>query len=220
MSNILCFDFSSHNLVVAASINGKLYSFLWEAEKNSSEKIWEVLHSIFRIAGEEFDNVDVYGIGIGPGYFTGMRVALSIVKGFNLARKSKIVAIPSYDILAHALLGIDRVCVSFDARRNLFYAACYRRKKGRIEKILSERLIDYSQLQKFIERDFYLCGDAANFLSPQDREKAKIISASFWKINPYVFIDLCREKALKGKFTDVRRLNLLYLHPQTCQIRK
>lgn len=220
MVNILCIDFSSEDLVIAASAGGKRYALMLEAQKQSSEKVWEVLNFILGSMDKKMKDVEFLGLGLGPGYFTGLRVSLSIVKAFSLACGAKIVTVPSYDIRAHSLPGVEKLCVCFDARKNLFYAACYENKKGKIQKTSKEKLIDYKYLKNLINRGYYICGDVSKMLLPAERRKAKIVPESFWNINPYVFMDLCLEKVKKRRFTNSKKVDVLYVHPQTCQVRR
>ncbi len=92
---------------------------------------------------EGFDPAGVEGIavGLGPGSYTGIRSALSVAQGFNLARGTLAVGVSSCDAIALAAghLGIKgELEVVIDAQRNEIYSARYELNGGGIR--LARRL--------------------------------------------------------------------------------
>jgi len=80
-------------------------------------------------------------IAIGPGSFTGLRIAVTIAKAMHLANATAIVTVNSLDVIA-ANIGdassapalqdsdgalLDHIAVVLDAKRGEFYAAVYQR---------------------------------------------------------------------------------------------
>ena len=82
-------------------------------------------------AGIEREQIEVLAIGLGPGSYTGIRVALSIAQGWQLASRPgriKLLGISSAECLA-AQAQADKirgsVSVVIDAQRNEFYLSAY-----------------------------------------------------------------------------------------------
>ena len=76
----------------------------------------------------ERSQVDVIAVGLGPGSYTGIRVALSMAQGWQLARSVKLLGISSAECLAaqaqvENIFGIVNTII--DAQRNEFYCATY-----------------------------------------------------------------------------------------------
>ena len=66
-------------------------------------------------------------VAVGPGSFTGLRIAISTVKGLALALDAPIAAVPTLDAMAAALpWAALPVCPVLDARKNEVYASLYR----------------------------------------------------------------------------------------------
>src|SRR5258705_6550736 len=73
-------------------------------------------------------SIDCLAIGIGPGSYTGIRVAISVAQGWQLAREVKLLAISSAECLAEDArqLGLsDKVHIAIDAQRHEFYLGVY-----------------------------------------------------------------------------------------------
>lgn len=76
----------------------------------------------------EREAIDCLAIGLGPGSYTGIRMAISIAQGWQLARAVKLVGINSVECLAaqvHTEGTPGRVHIAIDAQRNEFYLATY-----------------------------------------------------------------------------------------------
>ena len=72
--------------------------------------------------------IECLAVGLGPGSYTGIRVALSIARGWQLARGVKLLGIGSTECLAaqaQAEKIFGRVNVVVDAQRGEFYLATY-----------------------------------------------------------------------------------------------
>ena len=79
-------------------------------------------------AGLERENIDCLAVGLGPGSYTGIRSAIALAQGWQLARGTKILGISSVESLA-AQARVEktygRVNVVIDAQRNEFYLVRY-----------------------------------------------------------------------------------------------
>jgi tRNA threonylcarbamoyladenosine biosynthesis protein TsaB len=69
---------------------------------------------------------DQLAVGLGPGAFTGVRVALSTAKGLHLATEAPLVGVSSLEALAlDGPVGEGSVLAMLDARRGEVYAGLY-----------------------------------------------------------------------------------------------
>ena len=80
---------------------------------------------ISKVGGAE---VECIAVGLGPGSYTGIRVAISIAQGWQIARPVKVLGISSVEAMAvqaqrEGLRGTVRLSV--DAQRGEFYLATY-----------------------------------------------------------------------------------------------
>jgi tRNA threonylcarbamoyladenosine biosynthesis protein TsaB len=90
-----------------------------------------MIEAALREAGLEREEIEVLAIGLGPGSYTGIRVALALAQGWQLASRDggmKLLGISSAECVA-AQAQVEkisgRVNVVIDAQRNEFYLAAY-----------------------------------------------------------------------------------------------
>ncbi|MCL5099220.1 MAG: tRNA (adenosine(37)-N6)-threonylcarbamoyltransferase complex dimerization subunit type 1 TsaB, partial [Candidatus Omnitrophica bacterium] len=79
-------------------------------------------------AGLEPNDIQCLAIGLGPGSYTGIRSAIALAQGWQLARPVKLLGISSVECLAaraHANGTRGRVQIVIDAQRDEFYVAAY-----------------------------------------------------------------------------------------------
>ena len=91
-----------------------------------------------REAGIEREQIDCLAIGIGPGSYAGIRSAIALAQGWQLAREIKLLAISSVECIAEQarLLGLrGRTHIVIDAQRNEFYLATYEVAEARVQNL-------------------------------------------------------------------------------------
>ena len=90
-----------------------------------------MVEAVLREAGVEREQVECLAIGLGPGSYTGIRAAISVAQGWQLAsgsRDFKVTGLSSAECIATQVqtLGISgRISVLIDAQRNELYVARY-----------------------------------------------------------------------------------------------
>ncbi len=87
-----------------------------------------MIESALREAKLEREQIEVIAVGLGPGSYTGIRVALSMAQGWQLARGVRLAGIGSAECLAEQARAenlFGRVNVVIDAQRNEIYLAGY-----------------------------------------------------------------------------------------------
>ena len=87
-----------------------------------------MIEQVLAEAKIEREQIDVLAVGLGPGSYTGIRAAISIAQGWQLARGVKLLGVSSAECLAAQARAeniLGRVNVVIDAQRNEFYLATY-----------------------------------------------------------------------------------------------
>ena len=103
-----------------------------------------------REAGVEREQIDCLAIGIGPGSYAGIRSAIALAQGWQLAREIKLLAISSVECIAEQarLLGLrGRTHIVIDAQRNEFYVATYEVAETRVQNLSPLALATLAEVQ-------------------------------------------------------------------------
>ena len=124
---ILAFEFSSDRRSVAVFADGRIRGWAQEIGARAGRALG-LVESVLREARLEREHVDCLAVGLGPGSYTGIRSALALAQGWQLARQTKVVGLSSVECLAaqaQAEKIWGRVNVLIDAQRDEFYLAAY-----------------------------------------------------------------------------------------------
>lgn len=109
-----------------------------------SSELFPAIGSLLRAHGYAPTDIDQVHLAIGPGSFTGLRIAVTMAKAMHLANVVRIVAVDSLDVVAANLSETPagrgdipreeadtmipgRIAAVFDAKRGQFYVSAYQR---------------------------------------------------------------------------------------------
>ena len=168
------------------------------------------------------DDFDVLVAGSGPGSFTGLRIAFSVIKGLALAWRKKVIVVESFYAVAEKVKGKIQaeIAVIADARRNLVYGAVYSLSKEGIKRKAKAGL--------YQPEDFSKSNKNCEFVTYNRTIKEKIVSLNS-KIKLYSFLEYPEAKFLypqaerkfkKKQFAALDKLIPLYIYKQDAQVRK
>ena len=124
---ILALEFSSPQRSVAVLRSSDAIFEVIESGGNATNA-FAMIESALHEAKLEREQIGVIAVGLGPGSYTGIRVALSVAQGWRLARGVKLLGIGSAECLAEQARPekiFGRVNVVMDAQRNEIYLAGY-----------------------------------------------------------------------------------------------
>ncbi len=124
---ILAIEFSTAQRSVAVVLDGQVRGRTQETGTRETRAL-SLIETALNAAGLERENIDCLAVGLGPGSYTGIRSAIALAQGWQLARGTKLLGISSVASLAaqaRAEKTYGRVNVVIDAQRNEFYLAGY-----------------------------------------------------------------------------------------------
>jgi tRNA threonylcarbamoyl adenosine modification protein YeaZ len=128
---ILALEFSSPQRSVAIIRRDELHEStisVNEVIETGANSPFPMIEAALRDAKVEREQIQCIAIGVGPGSYTGIRAAISIAQGWQLARGIKSVGVSSAECLAAQAQtdGVTgQVSVIVDAQREEFYLATY-----------------------------------------------------------------------------------------------
>jgi len=125
--NILVIDTSTDIEFIAISVSGKIFQFCRNEGMSHSVTMFQNLSSLLEQASITINDIDLIGAGIGPGSFTGIRIAVSTARMFAQILNVPIVGLKSPEIYAASAVnsGGGTVLAAFDAKKSKVFAGVY-----------------------------------------------------------------------------------------------
>ena len=138
-----------------------------ESERTSGSHVAVLPALIERVlarAALSLSDVEGIAVSIGPGSFTGLRIALALAKGIAFAGGLPLAAVPTLEALALAADAAPgtTVCAALDARKREVYAALFRiGADGRADRLTPDVALAPAALAERLPAGCVLVGDAA-----------------------------------------------------------
>ncbi|HHV47296.1 MAG TPA: tRNA (adenosine(37)-N6)-threonylcarbamoyltransferase complex dimerization subunit type 1 TsaB [Tissierellia bacterium] len=98
-------------------------------------------------------DIDLYGVAVGPGSFTGLRIGIATVKAFAHVYNKPIVGISTLEALAFNLSFNGLIVPMIDARRNRVYTGIYRWKRDRLINVMEPTVMDINNLIETLPKE-------------------------------------------------------------------
>ena len=220
--NILAIENSTIDSSIALKSGEKLsqHSIF---NQGTAEQFTSVIDTLLAQSSLTINDIDRFVIGTGPGSFTGLRMALSILKGFYLALGKPCIGIPSYAAIARQYCVEDKPCaIIFDAKKDKVYGAVYQRQEDRITCMIKENLFDLEDfLLNRCSSEYLFVGESFAF---SERIHEVYPYASILSIPTFPEARGLIEEALSREQEEGQSIpenvELLYIHPDTCTVRK
>lgn len=182
---ILSVEASASPASVAITENGKVLSSSYiNINLTHSQTLMNMVDGALKNIRLTIDGIDAFAVSAGPGSFTGLRIALSLIKGLAEPYNKPCAGVSTLEAMAYNHKSFDGiVCCLMDARCNQFYNAIFSVKNGEIKRLVPDRAVlceeVISDLNGFARTEkVLLCGDGADlfFNSLENKENIKLAS--------------------------------------------
>jgi len=155
------------------SENGVIAETSLSVKKNHSNIVMPIIDNLFKISDLNINDIDKIAVAIGPGSFTGVRIALGIAKGLAMALNKPLIAVNELDILEAIADGNENEIIPLiDARKERVY---YKYQNTYIDDYLINLISSFDKNKKYV-----FVGDGAtnykNILKDNLGENAIILS--------------------------------------------
>lgn len=125
---ILAIDTSTEACSCALGDGVEVFTRYTDVPRKHAEQVLPMVEALLDEAGVQRDDVAAVAFGQGPGAFTGLRIAASVVQGLAFAWDVPVIPVSSLHALAQRALrenGWRRVIASIDARMGEIYWGVY-----------------------------------------------------------------------------------------------
>lgn len=141
---ILALEFSSAQRSVALAREGVVLAEAMETGGYRVTNAFGLIEKVLAQAGASREAIGTIAVGLGPGSYTGIRAAIAVAQGWQLARGVKLLGVGSVACLAEqareqGVLG--RFNVVIDAQRNEFYLAQFEASAASLTEISPLRIV-------------------------------------------------------------------------------
>jgi tRNA threonylcarbamoyl adenosine modification protein YeaZ len=125
---VLGFDTSAAHCAAALLLNDNLLGIISkDMLKGQAETIGPMVLNLLETRQVDIQNIKRIGVGIGPGNFTGIRIAVSFARGLGLSLQIPVIGVDSFEA---TYLGNDgNAIVTVPAPRNEVYFQAFPRTK-------------------------------------------------------------------------------------------
>ena len=130
------------------SENGVIAETSLSVKKNHSNIVMPIIDNLFKISDLTINDIDKIAVAIGPGSFTGVRIALGIAKGLAMALNKPLIAINELDILEAIADGNENEIIPLiDARKERVY---YKYQNKYVDDYLINLISNFDKNKKYI----------------------------------------------------------------------
>ncbi len=142
--------------------SGLLAEYTYGFQRTHSEQLLPAIQTLLQDAGVEGRELQGVAVSVGPGSFTGVRVAVCTAKGIASAWRVPVIPVSSLAGLAHRFSGAKgRICALLDARKGEVYAGLFLAKNGVIHSVAPERVLAPGTLCEEICDETLFVGEGA-----------------------------------------------------------
>ncbi len=223
----LAIDTTDHKGSVAVRADGRMVATRLYEDDDYSSWLLPAVESSLKEAGKDFTEVDLLAVATGPGSFTGVRIGLCAVKAWAEVYQKAIVGVSRLEAMARQSNGGDLVATTYDAHRGQLFGGLYRRAEGMVSVLDQEMVIAPDQFLSFVadragrEAVRWICLDPELIASLPGWQSQVAIGSTLHTIEGGVANlvgELAEEKAARGEFTDVLRLDANYVRRSDAEI--
>ncbi|QYR62407.1 tRNA (adenosine(37)-N6)-threonylcarbamoyltransferase complex dimerization subunit type 1 TsaB [Fusobacterium polymorphum] len=130
------------------SENGVIAETSLSVKKNHSNIVMPIIDNLFKISDLTINDIDKIAVAIGPGSFTGVRIALGIAKGLAMALNKPLIAVNELDILEAIANGNENEIIPLiDARKERVY---YKYQNTYIDDYLINLISSFDKNKKYV----------------------------------------------------------------------
>lgn len=132
----------------------------WQAQRRHDDHLFPEIARLLALAGAAPADVRRVAVAIGPGSFTGVRVAIAAAQGIARAQGAATVGVVTLDVAAHPFAAARvRVCAVLPAGRGEHHAAMYRHRGGAWQRTSAILTTTAEDLARQVARDTIFAGE-------------------------------------------------------------
>lgn len=188
-----------------------------------SEKLVPMIKELLDNLNLRPKDIDLYGVALGPGSFTGLRIGVGTVKTLAHLFDKPIVGISTLEALAYNLPYNKTIVPMIDARRNRVYTGIYTWQGEELKTLKEEEAIEIEKLLEILDdyEDIVISGDGSQVYKDVIREnlgdRIKVATAGANICRASSICDLAKRNYERGLVDDYYKIAPEYLRPSQAE---
>ncbi len=162
---VLAFDSTAKAASVAVTDGERLLGeYTIDNGLTQSELLLPMAENLLASLGLSVSDIDLFGVSVGPGSFTGVRIGVSLVKGLAFGTDKPTSPVSTIEALAENLAGVSGIVVPcMDARRGQAYCGIFSSSGEGTKRLTEDMALPIDELYKMLEgyatMPIYIVGD-------------------------------------------------------------
>ncbi len=214
---ILALDTTSKYCSISISRNGDIlieYNFVPKGELSAN--LIPALEFLLKSVELELGDINLFGIAIGPGLFTGIRVGLATLKGLLFNENKPVVPVVTLEAMAYKYHNYSGKIISLiDARREEVYLGGYGFSGDSFESFIQPQLIHFSEIKNYVGTSQSYCFVGSGAILYKTFLKEHFGNVKILQRSNFLASEVCKLALIRfrnGLFvSDLQELNPLYV---------
>lgn len=147
---LLAIDTATDACSVAVYLSGKILEHYALEPRSHTRLLLAMVDQVLNEAGISLGELDTFAFGRGPGSFTGIRIACSVIQALSFGLDKPVVPVSTLQALAQQAYRVcdkPRVFASLDARLEAVYWALFEKDaEGIMQPVSEERVEPFDQI--------------------------------------------------------------------------
>ena len=137
-------------------IDGKrlLGEYSLSQDMSHSEKLVPMVKEVLDSLSLKIEDIDLFGVALGPGSFTGLRIGIATIKAFAHVTNKPVVGVSTLEALAFNLPYNEVIVPMIDARRQRVYTGIYTFEGEMIKTIIKPCILEIEALIEILNKDY------------------------------------------------------------------
>lgn len=216
---ILGMDTSTLMTTVAITDDQRLLGeYSLSVDMSHSEMLVPMIKSALDGLKIDIDDIDLFTISIGPGSFTGLRIALATAKGFAIANNKPIIGVPTLEALAYNIFSECHIVPMIDARRDRVFSGIYKWEENSLNVVKQDDALDIVEYCNYLNKNYdklYVNGNGSiayrDIIDEILGDKAIFAPFNLNYIRASSICEIAYERFKDGLIDDVDNLKPVYL---------
>ncbi len=229
--NILAIDTATKIEIVAAAAGNSFSEEIKIVNESHSVSLFENIDLVLNRINMKIKDIDLIGVGIGPGSFTGIRIAVTTCRMFAQIHSLPLVGIKTHLMYAASVCaGVnegDYILVAFDAKKSRVFGALYRKEKDDLNPVEIVPPGDYG-IEYFFNYvkpadNIFLIGDGSEkYLTELKGKMDKSVLLTNFLPSGKIICNLVEKIFLKNpeKYRDLNRVLPFYARRSDAEVMK